>query len=462
MRVTRAIQRRFQSSPLEARLIAGAYWTLLGSAAARGATLIASIILARILGRDVFGEFGAIDSTIGMFAVFGSLGLTVSTTKLLSQHRGGDPHTAGRILALSHIYAAVTGAIAALAMAISAGWLARHTLAASHLATDLRLGSGVLLFSAVNGTVLGALTAFQAFRAIAKIGVLTAALSIPTLVAGAILGGVDGAVGALVVTQSASCVLQLVALRRSARAHGIRFEWGGCWSEHARIINVSVPAFISSSLNAPINWLCAALLINFGGGYAQLGLLQVVNTWFLAMMFIPGRLGQVYYPMLEELVAHGQSASAVRFLWKIIGISALLFGAAALCIHLSAGLILSFYGPQYADARLALVVTAWTAALAAAAQPLSIFVLAMSRMWSVVACSASAAAVTALATFLLVEDGALGFVLARLIATAAAGAVATVFVYRAIAKQDQKSELQAEPQATKVTVGRLQPGQVAA
>jgi O-antigen/teichoic acid export membrane protein len=444
-----------KTSQLENRMIGGLYWTLGGTAAARGATLLASLMLARVLGRDVFGQFGAIDTTVGMFAVFGNLGLAVSTTKLLAQYRDVDPRTAGRVLALSSLYAVMAGTAAALCLVIAAPWMAQTSLAAPQLTLDLRIGAFALFFTAINSTLTGALAAFQEFRSIGRIGVISGALSVPTLVSGALFGGVEGAVIGLVVIQAATCLLQVAAIKRSCGARGIAIEWKGCWAERWRLIRISVPAFLSSSLNAPVNWLCVALLINYGGGYSQMGLLQIVNTWFLVLMFVPGKLAQVYFPLLESLLSRGDHRGAGRLVWKIMGTSAATFSAAALCITLLATVILSCYGPNYGDARAALIVTAWTGAFVATSQPLGIFLMAMSRMWHVVLCSAIAAAGNLLAMFVLVDQGALGFAAARLIASVGSAMLTTYFLYLAIRSQRREPALRGPHRRWAVERGKL-------
>ena len=96
---------RVFASGIERKLALGAFWTILGTAWSRGSMLLAAFLLARVLGRNDYGKYGAVDSTIGMFIVFANMGLAVSTTKLLAQYRISDRAKAGRILALTNFIA---------------------------------------------------------------------------------------------------------------------------------------------------------------------------------------------------------------------------------------------------------------------------------------------------------------------------------------------------------------------
>jgi O-antigen/teichoic acid export membrane protein len=238
---------------------------------------------------------------------------------------------------------------------------------------------------------------------------------VPALVGGAAIAGLRGALWGLLSIQAIHLVLQSTSLKRCAEHHGIQLSWKGAWQERGTLLGFSIPALINSSLIAPINWLCVAMLVRIGGGYSQMGLLQVANTWFLALMFVPGKLAQVYFPMLEDLLASGDQPEAERVVWKLFRYNLVVFSAGALCVSLAAQFILKCYGAQYAEAAPALIVTAWTAAVVASNQPFTVFVITKSRMWSVAFCSAIWGILNLVMAYLLIDLGAMGVATARLI-----------------------------------------------
>jgi O-antigen/teichoic acid export membrane protein len=219
-----------------------------------------------------------------------------------------------------------------------------------------------------------------------------------------------------VTIQAITCVLQWWTLKQSARRDGIKPNWKECWTERGTLLGFSVPALINSSLNAPVNWLCITLLLNYGGGFPEMGLLQVANVWFLAVLFVSGKLAQVYFPLLEELISQGEDGQAQRLVWKFVRYNAAAFSFGALAITLLARFILQAYGPQYAAAAPALVITAWTAAVVAASQPFAVFLVVKSRMWQVVLTSVVWASLNGILAWSLVAHGAVGITAARLAA----------------------------------------------
>ena len=84
-----------------------------GAVISRGLMLAATVLVARMLGKTVYGELGMIQSTVGMFGVFAGFGLGLTATKHVAEFRQSDPDRAGRIINLSCLVAVFTGGLMA-------------------------------------------------------------------------------------------------------------------------------------------------------------------------------------------------------------------------------------------------------------------------------------------------------------------------------------------------------------
>ncbi|QTA79204.1 Polysaccharide biosynthesis protein [Desulfonema limicola] len=114
---------RIESSPLGYRLAKGAFWSLSGALISRGLGLLASILVARILGKTGFGELGIIQSTVGMFGVFAGFGMGLTATKHVAEFRYKNPEKAGRIIILSALLTVIfSGIMALLLFFLHLGW----------------------------------------------------------------------------------------------------------------------------------------------------------------------------------------------------------------------------------------------------------------------------------------------------------------------------------------------------
>jgi len=294
---------RLRSSDTGLRLARGVFWTMAGTVISRGLMLCATVLVARILGKTVYGELGMIQSTVGMFGVLAGFGLGVTATKHVAEFRRTDPERTGRIIGLSGLFAMGAGGLIALGLLIFAPWLAENTINAPHLSGILRLSAIILFINALNGAQTGALSGFEAFKAIAYVNLFIGLISFPILVCGAYLGGLTGAVWGLTINLCFNWILNHLALRKEAKRGRVPFTFKNCSCEWPILWKFSLPAALNGALVGPVNWACGALLVNQPGGYAEMGIYNVANQWRMAILFIPSILGQVTLPLLTNLNA---------------------------------------------------------------------------------------------------------------------------------------------------------------
>jgi len=291
---------RVEASPIGYRLAKGTFWSMVGAVISRGLMLVASVCVARMLGKTGFGELGMIRSTVGMFGIFAGFSLGLTATKHVAKFRSSDPTKAGRIIALSWLVAAVTGGLMALGLLIFAPWLAVHTINAPHLAGVLRIGALMLFINALNGAQTGALSGFEAFKTIAYVNLFVGLLSFPILVGGAYLGGLAGAVWALAINFGINWLLNHIALRKEARRYNVPLAFKHCSRELSILWKFSLPAVLSGTLVGPVRWVCNALLVNQPDGYGEMGIFSAALVFQYLLLFASGMLNQPLLSMISN------------------------------------------------------------------------------------------------------------------------------------------------------------------
>jgi len=423
------------------RLASGAAWTVAGALAARGAALITALAVARLLGRDEFGRLGVVESSVGMFAVFSGLGLSLTSTKFVAKHWRTDPGKAGRIVGLCCAFAGASGGAMALGVWAGSEWLATRTLAEPALAGPLAAASALLALGAVGGALTGALVGFQAYRALAWVNLASGVVWLPLLTAGAVWGGLRGVVAGMVVAQAVSVALTYFQAQRTARAHGVAITLRGCWRERRVLGSFSLPALVNSSLRSPVNWACAALLVNQPGGYAQMGLLHAVNPWFLLLLFVPNQLANVYYPMFEEAQARGDRDAVRHILRRSMQTNLAVAAAIALVVGAAAEWILACYGPEYRDAATVMQIAVVTGVVVAAHQPVAAYLIAACNMWLVALCSLAWAVACLGATYLWLDHGAAGIAAGRLAAYAGYAGLVGIIGLGMLPRRERQSDV---------------------
>jgi O-antigen/teichoic acid export membrane protein len=368
---------------LRSRFLVGSFWALTGTVISQGLQLAATIVVARWLGKTAYGEIGIVKSTVGMCGVFVGLGLGLTATKYVSEHRREDPARAGRIASLTLSVALVSGSVVTAALILLSPWLATHTLASPAVATPLAIGGGLLFFGEVNGVQLGILAGLEAFGPMAKVSLWSGLWSFPITVTGAWLWGITGAVSGLVVSLAVTCVLTHLVLRRETAKAGISFSHFATLEESAVLWDFSTPAFLASAVVTPATWFCNTLLVNRANGYAEMGLFSAADQWRNVVVFLPGVISRVVLPILSshskdsvEGVSQFSNTLDAGFCVGVLvafpAIAALSFGGS---------IIAKFYGADFSAMRYPLAGLLYAAGVIAIGTPIGNALQAKGAMW---------------------------------------------------------------------------------
>ena len=377
---TKAIRGIWAADSLRGRFARGAVWSLLGAVLSQGANLAASVITARILGREHFGEYGMIQSTVGMFGVFAGMGLGLTATKYVAELRVTNPNRAGRVIALSTAVALGTGTIAVTALLVGAPWLAAHTLNAPHLSAVLRIGAGMLFLNALNGAQTGVLAGFEVFRIIARVNLIRGVITFPLAVAGVLLMGLTGSVAALAVAAAAGSILNHIAINAECRRNGVSVRWEHFWSERAILWRFSLPAFLGGTLTSPAMWAVSTILVNQPHGYAEMGVFSASNQWRMAVAFLPSLLSQPLLSMLSSLGAE-DSRTFRKLLCLNLLLSVGLSMIIAVPIILFSSWIMKAYGPGFQAGRPVLILLVLATVISSTVAVIGQAIASLEKMW---------------------------------------------------------------------------------
>lgn len=429
--------KKIEMSTTGSRLASGVFWATAGSLVSRALMLCATILVARIFGKSVYGELGIIQSTVGMFGVFAGFGLGLTATKHVAEFRRNEPERAGRIIALASLCALGTGGLMALVLLIFAPWLAAHTINAPHLAGLLRVGALILFISALNGAQTGALSGFEAFRTIALVNLGVGLVSFPVLVLGAWLGGLSGAVWALVVNLGVNWLLNHLALRKEAKRYGVPLGYGQCVSEWPILWKFSLPAVLAGSMVGPINWVCSAMLVNRPNGFGEMGIYNAANQWYAVLMFLPGILGSVVLPVLSEQGSNNDTNRSRKILATAIKMNLFVVAPLVVVASVLSPFIMRLYGEGFAEGWPTLVAVLFTAGLLAVQTPVGQVIAASGRMWLGFAMNTGWALIFVGATYLLIDYNSLGLAVARLISYVVHGVWTFGFAYWLLRKGEK-------------------------
>jgi len=283
-------------SDLAKKISRGIAWTFFSTVVYRGLIFFTSIIVARILNKEGFGELGMVRSTIDMFVIFSSFSLGLTTTRYVAENKVTDKIKAGRIIKLASGLSWIFGITVGGLMFLFSDQLAEQSLHASYLSDELKLSALAIILNAINGTQNGTLAGFEAFKNMARVNLLATGINFPISIFLAWQLGVKGAVLGLVLNGLFSSVLGAIEVRRVARKFGVNIYEKGSRSEARVLLHFSLPAVLGNSLILPVNWACNTILARQPEGFKELGIYNAGLSILVMVNVINGMLGQVLLP----------------------------------------------------------------------------------------------------------------------------------------------------------------------
>ena len=285
---------------LARKLTRGIFWTFTGTLVFRGLVLLSTIVIARLLGKEGFGAFGIVRSTVDMFIAFAGFGLAMTATKGVMAFKVEDKTRAGRVIGLSLFTACCTGGLMALVLLVSADYLAGASLHAPDLALALKCGAVAIFLYSVNAAQNGILSGFEAFRLLAANNCIAGLLHLPIALVLVHYFDVLGAVMSVAANAAISVGLGAVGVWRAARAHGVNVAEKRWLSENKVLLQISLPAALSGAVVLPITWLCNAVLVRQPGGYEAMGIYNAAMGLFLIIGAVNNMLGEAFFPYAIE------------------------------------------------------------------------------------------------------------------------------------------------------------------
>ncbi len=279
------------------RLLNDSFWSLTGNILGNGFLLGSGIVIARFLGKDSYGEYGIIRSTILSIAVFSTFGLGYTSTKFIAEYKNLKPQYIKLVLSYFNRISLLVSCILALILFLNAGYISLNLLSDANIKTPLRILSILVIINSLTTTQIGVLAGFGSFKAMARIN---ASVGIVTFTASFILTryyGLNGALTTLLLTQALSWLLynNLINKNLSEHVSPVKFDR----SLLKEILNFTTPVALQEALYTSTQWLGSFLIIKFST-YGELGLYTAAMQWSSIVIFIPGILRNVILSHFSE------------------------------------------------------------------------------------------------------------------------------------------------------------------
>jgi len=409
------IDRSFNDRPLSHRLGKGTLWSFVGVVISRGLTILASIIVARLIGKMDFGQVGIIQSTILMLTSFAGFGSGIMATKFVSEYCRQNQQKAGSIIFLAEFIAFSFSFIVAVLFAVFSKQIAVEALAAPTLEPLLKISAILLFFSTLVGTQVGILSGFEAFKRIAQINLITGILSAILLPIGALFHGLSGIIWAMVIVSIANWGINIFVLRNIYRQNNIRYRFEFNLDEFKLLWRFNLPSLLSGLTFTGASWVCNTMLVN-ASGYGEMGVINATNNWYAAILFFPFIISRIIFPIMSERLGIDERKQTLKIVTFSIKINALSILPFVLLLTVFSPFFMSLFGESFRSSWLPLVFTILTAWLLAIQIPVGQMIAARNKMWLGFYMNMGWAVLFIGFNYLFIDHGANGLVVARFIA----------------------------------------------
>lgn len=424
------------SGSLRSRFGKAAMWNAIGAAFTQGATFFTNILVANLLGRELFGQYSIILSTLMTIAGVAQLATGLTATRYVAELRNNDKARAGRILGMCSIVALVAGAVGTATMGMSATWLAADVLSVPQAALGLQIAAAFVLFSVMNGYQSGALAGLEAYRTLARLGALTGIAQVAASVGLTWLWGLNGALLGLVLTSVLRWWVYSRGIKREAAAFGIQVTRHGLRQEKPVFFRFALPAAISGISSLPALWLANALLVRQPNGLTEMALFMAANNLRILALFLPNLLSGVGTMLINNQLGAGDRKKYSEAFWINVVLTSITVICGALLVAVLGPTLLNLYGREFGPGYQTLLVLLVATVLEGVALGPYQIVQSHERMWLsllVIALPRDISLVL-LAYFLAPQMGSVGLAYAYTVASLLAVILTTTNAYRIVSR----------------------------
>ena len=280
----------------KSELINDSFWAIFGNIIGKGLSLASAIIIARILGKEVYGELGMIGGTIVTIMIFSNFGLNYTTTKYIAEYKRTKPELLPHIIKSCQKLTLIFGGISTLTLILVADYVAIYLLKSPQFSFPLRLIAISILFGSLSKTQAGILAGFGKFKALAKINTI---IGVITFVSGVLLTyfyNFIGAIIASIIMHFMNYLLNRYFIKEQIKSTLINKREKFSVKE---ILNFSIPVALQEAFYSVITYSFSLLLVQYSN-YGEVGLNSAAVYWSAIILFIPGVLRNVILSHLSS------------------------------------------------------------------------------------------------------------------------------------------------------------------
>lgn len=362
------------------RLFKGVSWTLIGSVSGKLLQLISFIIVARIIGKEDYGQLGIIRSTIAMFLMFSTLGMGMTASRYIALYRNTEPQNAYKIYKFSYKVTLIFALAISLFILLFSESISLHAFNNLLLNKPLIISIFALFFMSLTSIQSGALNGFENFKAIGINSTINGIIQLILVILSAFYFNIYGVIWALGISYAILFIQYQISLKNNLSQ---------LKSDHTKpiqairlksiFVNFSLPALLSGLVTIPTLWWAKTLLIKVNG-FGDMAIYDVAEQWYYIVLFIPGSLSSIILPLLTNTTVEGTQREYRNLIKLNLAINISITGILAIFVAGLSPFIYKMYGHGFNN-TIPLIVLLASAIICAANNVLGQIIASKGKMW---------------------------------------------------------------------------------
>ena len=324
------------------KLYRDSFWAVFGNGLGNALLLVAGIIIARLLGKDLYGEYGVVKTTMFQVAAFSTFGLGYTSTKFIAQYVGENTACLREITKSVLKISSISSCILCVLLVLFSEPLAKF-VNAPQLATPFRFLGFIVITRAMSTVCSGLISGYKRFK---EQGVFNIISGISLLILAPVLTFLFGLIGSLIALLSSQLILSSLYLLFLLKIYKQLPEP----NEElfvGKIIRFSLPVAMQEFAFAISHW-GATLLLTKYSSLGEVGIFSATAQWNSVIMFVPMLLSSVVLSYLSGISEKKEHNSMV---YRVLLINFICVLIPFIIVLICSKWICSMYGPTFIGMR---------------------------------------------------------------------------------------------------------------
>lgn len=325
------------------------FWAVFGNGIGNFLLLLSGIIIARLLGKDLFGEYGMVKTTMFTMATFSTLALGNSSTKFVAEYLQKDLSSVKSIISTCIKIVLIFSLAMCMLLFIFASTIADF-VNEPRLELSFRFLGFIIVFRALNTLGAGILGGLKKFKQVGINNIIAGSIMFSLCIPMTKLYSLTGAFICLLSSQVCLCLLNIYYVYRFQKP----IDSYSSENFGKSLLSFTFPFAINELVYTFTTW-GNNLFITKYSTLGDLGILTACMQWNSIVLFMPGLLANVILSYLStSAVGNGQDHQHLLKRMLIINLISTLIPLVIVIFF--SKYITSYYGESFRGMEIVLLV----------------------------------------------------------------------------------------------------------